>query len=440
MFKRICLLLLLLALALPAAAEDTAPDSLYLLVNHDAAGVETPVGSAVLFSNQYTLLTSVWAVAAQDDLYAVGAGGSFHIDKAAVVSEESELVLLSLEEAAPAAPLTFASLEGLISVVGYQGTQAVSGAIDLPSYMFYDETPTLLYTAPTTLLPGSALLGENGGLVGITLAAYGEGEHRYVAVAGDEFQSLFSTSAAPTLPEGVSWVTGFTATPSVGKITVDWADALPACEEENCTIGLFFTDVLNPYYSYITLEQTGSTDLPLTPGHTYKVWVQHTHGDLVTDVPRPEEAAVSVTLPEALPFDRFDYQDREFYISAIPAEQAADSFTELLPPLKPITAQALADPDAAIFLQASSTYTITETSEVDLLVVLTTPEGYTFDYLGLFIFDMALQQSDVWNVDITEMFSDYLLFNDTGAMTSGEYTLCYYLDGALANQISWTLE
>ena len=56
------------------------------------------------------------------------------------------------------------------------------------------------------------------------------------------------------------------------------------------------------------------------------------------------------------------------------------------------------------------------------------------------MFEPSLQARDEWNVEIYSMLDDYLAYNDTGAFAPGEYTLCYYLDGALANQLSWTLE
>lgn len=441
MLQRILTLLMaMLLLAAPAYAEGTGSDALYLLVSRDAEGVETPLGSAVLFMDQTTLLTTVWAAQASGELYAVGAGGTLAIAQGTKPSAESELALLTLETASPAAPLTLGAVSPALTTLGFasSGDALVQPAAYL-SYMPYGDIYTLLYTAPAALLPGCVLLDPSGGLAAITTATYVEGVNRYVAITADDINAEISAGEAST-PEGVSWLTGFTVMPGAGSFTVDWSACDLTCDQEDCVIGLFFADTENPYFSFLTAEEEGSTQLCVTPGRTYSVWVQHGHGEISTAVQRPAEAAVTVTVPEAVPFDQYQYQDSEIYLGSVPASEAEAALTTKVAPMEAVTAATLSDPDMAIFLQAASSYTISETAEADLLVVLATPEGYTFDYLGLFIFDITLQDNDVWNVDVSPLFDDYLAFNETGMMASGDYTLSYYLDGALANQISWTLE
>ncbi|MBP3637974.1 MAG: trypsin-like peptidase domain-containing protein [Clostridia bacterium] len=439
MLKRLLILLLALMLLLPAAQAD-APGSaaLYLLVEQDAQGTDTPVGTAVLFQDQSTLLTTVWAAQAEGELFAVGQGGRLRITGALRPHDDSELVLLQLEAPSPAAPLSLSTQASELTVLGHQGDQVVSGLIAYPTYGYYGELPAAIFTAPAPLMPGSVLLNSYGELAGITLATHLEGINRYVALTSEEILAEFSNAGAKT--DGVTWLKGFTVTPDIGQVTVDWAAALPECPEEDCVISLFFADASNPYFSYLTPEEGTSFDLCLTPGRTYDVWVQHAHGEIAITAQRPREYAITATVGETEPFSLFDYQDHEIYLGSVPLAEAETALTQKVPPLERITKDALTDPDTAIFLQVFSSYTIEETSEADLLLTLFTPEGYAFDHLGLFIFDTSLQNEDVWNVDITALFDDYTAFSPSGEMQSGDYALHYYLDGALANELRWTLE
>lgn len=439
MLKRFLLLLLALMLLLPAAQADTpGGDALYLLVDRNAQGVETPVGTAVLFQDQSTLLTTMWAARATGELLAVGEGGTLGIASGKCPHEQSELVLLQLDTPSPAAPLTLSTRSSELTVLGHQGDQAVSGLIAYPTYGYYADMPAAIFTAPAPLLPGSVLVNAYGELAGITLATHLDGLNRYVALTSEEI--LAELSAIIAQPKGITWLEGFTVTPGPGELLVDWAAVLPECPEEDCVISLFFADESNPYFSYMTPEEEGSIALSLTPGRTYTVWVQHAHGELSLSAPRPQGSAVTATVGETTPFALYDYQDHEIYLGAVPLSEAEAALTQKVPPMESITRDSLTDPDAALFMQVSSTYTIDEETEADLLVVLYTPEGYAFDYLGLFIFAPSMQNSDVWNVDISGLFADYTAFSPTGGMQSGDYALRYYLDGALANEILWTLE
>lgn len=439
MLKRLLLLLLALMLLVPAAQADVpGSDALYLLIARDDQGNETPVGSAVLYQSPSTLLTTVWAAQTSGELYAAGQGGTVRITGAHRPHEQSELVLLQLETPSPATPLNLSTQSSELTVLGHQGSQAVSGLIAYPSYGYYGELPAAVFTAPAPLMPGSVLLNSYGELAGITMATHLEGINRYVALTSEEILTEFTSAGAKT--DGVTWLEGFTVTPGIGQVTVDWAAALPECPEEDCVISLFFADASNPYFSYLTPEEGTSFDLCLTPGRTYDVWVQHAHGEIAITAQRPQEYAVTATVGETEPFALFDYQDHEIYLGSVSLAEAEAALTQKVPPMESITKDALTDPDTAIFLQVSSSYTIEETSEAGLLLTLFTPEGYAFDHLGLFIFDTTLQNEDVWNVDITGLFADYTAFSPSGEMLSGDYALRYYLDGALANEILWTLE
>jgi len=428
MFKRVLMLLLALLLLASAACAEPA-DALYLLVDG-----EQPLGTAVLFKDQNTLLTTLWTLlgAPWEDLRAVGAGGSLPVAEWNGTLN-ADLVELTLEEASPATPLAISEGAQTVYVLGHDlQKQSVHAEAAYLSVIPYEETARVMYTAPAALLPGSVLLDEQGALCGVTLSAYGESVNRYVAMSATEIMPMESNDTA--------WLQGITVTPGVGEFTVDWSACDLSCEREDCVISLFFADCMNPFYSYMDhLEGTG-TVVPVMPGHSYEVWMQHAHQQIDHSIPCPEEAVVTVEIAPAEPFVLYDYQDAEIYLSSAPMKGVENYYNTYLPPVETIDAQILSDPETAIFLQVSSSYTVEKNEEAILLVTLTTPEGYVLDYLGGFTFDVSLQEKDNWNVEISTLLDDYLDLSNTGEFAPGEYTVSYYLDGALGNSFTWVME
>jgi len=428
MFKRVLMLLLALLLLASAACAEPA-DALYLLVDG-----EQPLGTAVLFKDQNTLLTTLWTLlgAPWEDLRAVGAGGSLPVAEWNGTLN-ADLVELTLEEASPATPLAISEGAQTVYVLGHDlQKQSVHAEAAYLSVIPYEETARVMYTAPAALLPGSVLLDEQGALCGVTLSAYGESVNRYVAMSATEIMPMESNDTA--------WLQGITVTPGVGEFTVDWSACDLSCEREDCVISLFFADCMNPFYSYMDhLEGTG-TVVPVMPGRSYEVWMQHAHQQIDHSIPCPEEAVVTVEIAPAEPFVLYDYQDAEIYLSSAPMKGVENYYNTYLPPVETIDAQILSDPETAIFLQVSSSYTVEKNEEAILLVTLTTPEGYVLDYLGGFTFDVSLQEKDNWNVEISTLLDDYLDLSNTGEFAPGEYTVSYYLDGALGNSFTWVME
>ncbi len=436
MFKRMLVIILALMLFLPCAAAEEPAQGVYLLVDRDENGIDTPIGSAVVFQDQSTLLTTAWTVYQQKGLiYALGQGGEALVEDVRVYSAEGGLVLLQLASPVPAQPLglsTAQTSQESLAVCGHslQGT-AVQGSIAHPAVIPFRSFTALTYTAECALLPGSMLLDDQGQLAGVTLAAYGEGVNRYLA--------LSAADIAATQQE-TEWLTGFTVTPGTGKLTVDWSSCGLDCAEEDCTLTLFYADIANTFYSTLPLEEGTSADVHLMPGRSYQVWIQHCHGEADMYAARPQESAVSVILPQAAPFALYNYQDAEIYLSSAPIDQAEDWYNKHLPPMEELTPDTLGDASSAIFMQVSSAYTVTQDESAMLLVALTTPEGYAVCSLGEFLFDKTLQQQDLWNFPIYPLLDDYLAFNGTGVFAPGEYSISYYLDGALCNTFTWTME
>lgn len=428
MFKRVLMLLLALLVLASAACAEPA-DALYLLVD----GKQT-LGTAVLYKDQNTLLTTLWTLRGVpwEDLRAVGAGGSLPV-AAWNGTLNADLVELTLEEASPATPLAISGGAQTVYVLGHDlQKQSLHAETAYLSVVPYEETARVMYTAPAALLPGSVLVDEQGALCGVTLSAYGESVNRYVA--------LSATEIMPMENSGTAFLQGFTVTPGAGEFTVDWSACALNCEREDCVISLFFADCMNPFYSYMDhLEGTG-TVVQVMPGRGYEVWMQHAHQQIDHSIPCPEEAVVTVEIAPAEPFALYDYHDAEIYLSSAPMKGVESYYNTYLPPMVTISPDTLSDPETAIFLQVSSSYTVEKNEEAALLVTLTTPEGYVLNYLGGFTFDASLQEKDNWNVELSPLLDDYLSMNGTGEFAPGEYTVSYYLDGAMGNSFSWVME
>lgn len=448
MMKKLLALMLAVTLACLSVPAMAAEPALYRLVSRDARGNDTVLGSAVLLMERTVLLTTVWAAQADGGLYAIGSGGEFPIERGVRVPSDGDLLLLELDKESPAAPLLLGSsdTDDLVSV-GIRGDGTVISAdVRHVSTVPYRGENCLLLTAEEDLLPGSVILGANGDLAGVVVAEYGEGAGRYVAMPAETIYQLLAEDTQSmdegwqeSLPDGSSWLKDVSVTAKPGMLLVDWSASEIENLSEDSVFEVFFADMANPYYSYVQVDGSErQAELPAVPGREYMVWVQHAHGEAVTDGYRPDEFAVQVRTEDAAPMELYSYADTTFYLGAVPAEQAED-VEGLVTPLEAITAEALSDSTTALCLQAVSTYEIDQTTEAALLVTLFTPEGFVFMEDAGFIYEPSLADEDIWHVDVTELFSDYSLYNGTESMASGEYTLAYYLDGCLANSLQWTL-
>jgi hypothetical protein len=152
MFRRVIVLLLaLFMLGGAACAEST--DALYLLQSGEKA-----LGTAVLYQDQHTLLTSLWALlGAEDDLCAVGAGGTLTVRESTLLADG--LVQLTLEEASPAVPLQVSRGARMVYALGHNAEhQPVHKVAGYCSHFPYDETERhvgrSLHCSPQKYRPG----------------------------------------------------------------------------------------------------------------------------------------------------------------------------------------------------------------------------------------------------------------------------------------------
>ncbi|MBE5804345.1 MAG: hypothetical protein E7316_07525 [Clostridiales bacterium] len=434
MFKRLIILLLAMVLSASSACAAEPAQALYLLVSRDAQGIDTPLGSAVLYQDGSTLLTTAWAVlhVGEGELYALGEGGALAVDSDNVHAFQEGIVLLTLETPSPAQPLGLNVTGSSTCALGHDAQgHPLCQEISAPAPIPYGDSAALLYSVPQAMLPGSVLVDETNALIGVTLAAYGEGVNRYMAIG---------SSQLPTSEKTTEWLTGFKLTLEWGFLTVDWSVCDFTCDQEDCVFAVIYTIKGNPYFSYLLSNgQESSIRFPAIPGETYQLRLQHAHGEPDYHAEYDVNDVETIAMFETPPFALYDYKDTDIYLSCAPAAEAESFQNTFLPPME-ITAEALADENTAIFLQVSSSYTVEKNEVADLLLTLTTPEGYIFFTESGFIFDASLQEKDMWNIPVSDMLDDYLSFNATGVFAPGEYTLRYYLNGALANTFAWTLE
>lgn len=442
MLKKLLALLLMLALCPITAVHAEAPFPLYHIVSRDETGQDTLLGSGVLQITDTLLLTVESVCQAPGALYAIDSEGGEHpVIYRFLIDEESGLAILSLENSAGTNPLDIAPPEGPLFCLGLrQDGTAVSVPASHVTAISLNSLPCLLFSAEADLLPGSILLDENGSVAGITTAVYSEGEGRYAALTSTGIYTLLIANQKESLAENVSWLTNVSTTLKDGQLLVDWSNydstALPA----DSVFKLFFAIEGNPYYSCMELDSNARTvALPAVPGHNLQFWLLHTAYKDQAALP-DEQFIHSVYIPDERNFTLYGYKDSVFYLGTAPSDKPLDE-TAAAARLDPITVQTLSDPANTLYLQAASWYPALDIRrEANLLFVLTTPEDYVFFQEAMFIFDPSLVLKDVWHADITSLFADYLSLNDTGAFAPGTYTLSYYLDGALANQLAFTLE
>lgn len=444
----VCVLTLVFA-ALPAGAADAPLSAVYRLVSRDAAGEDTLLGCALLLGDEYTLVTTVAAASAYGGLYAVGDDGEHAIRRGLRVPG-SELVTLTLASPSSASPLTISTDGGVYAVLGCgaEGVVTLSVGQEASVVRYAGENCTAI-SAREGLLPGCAVVDEQMRVTGMVAASCGEGVGRYAVLPaemlpmtgdGEEFDlgrddatmEDFLTEETETV-----WLRDVALTQDGAVLTADWSASPVADMRDDSVFAVFLMDLENTYYSYVQVSGDQSRcAFPASPGRTYLVCVQHAHGEAVTDVVFPEDAVTYITMNHAPMFDRYDYQTTELYLGVLAAEGAEDA--ALAQPLEEITAEALMAEDIDVYLQAVSSYEVSETAESELLGVLTTPEGYAFTVSGGFVFDPTLAQEDAWHLPVSPMLDDYLTF--CGSIASGTYVLTYYFDGEMAGSISFEVQ
>lgn len=442
MMKRIlafALSLLMLLAALPACAETGSPlEALYRIVLRQDGADET-LGTGVLFGDATTLLTAA-GCHAEGELYAIGADGVHRITGGEAING-TQLLRLTLETPASAQPLLATASSSLMDLdlmgVTANGSFA-SMEVTMSRVTALDSRAELLLTAQEGLMPGAVMLGADGGLAILTVAAYGEGDNVYLALSNVTLSSLLRRVG----DERTSLLLeGFDVTCEDGVLTVDWSRASNIDATAGMTYTVYYSLDANPFLSYASAEDGEMQAIfPAIPGTRTVIWIAASiqeQADIV--YPQYNEEMFVLDVPEGEPFTDYGFANQHVGVAAGPAGKDAE--TSFLPEA-PLTREILADPDQHIYFQTEDTYQVeAEDSDHALLVMLRTPEGYALYSFGGYTFMPELCGGDLWLLDITELIETYEQFADKQALwPAGEYSILYYIDGCEVNRVTFTLD
>ena len=443
MIRKILCALLCLSLLLglmPAMAEEPGSIPLFRLMDVAEDGSERLMGTAVLFSDSETLLTTIWAMQFGGTVKAVGPDGDYSLAGAVRLTEESELVLLTLdrpcEAAEPMQLLSSGTAADAALVLGCTRDGAVSSApqSDVKPAR-YGELDACLVSASAALAPGAVVLDENGMLSGMVVAAWGERPGAFAALTRNalarDFISLREAAEAAD-----NWLDSPALTYLDGLLTIDWSAEVQTTEDSQTHV--YLIDEGNYFYSwYLVSGAESSLDLPVVPGRSYGVWVQHSQSEERDWDSAPMSPSARIAIPQAQPLTDFGFQSLACYLASAPAEETPDP-AALLPEMAEITPAALTDESIRLYLQVTDAYQVAEEMETALTIAFTTPDGQCFSLLSGYIYMPSLNGNDCWNADVTDLLRGPMEM--ASGFVPGEYSLAYYIGGELAGEMRFVIE
>ena len=412
-------LMLMLLYAVPAGADGLAVFPL------EEDGIL--IGSAALLGSETALLTTA-PITRPDALTVVSGEEKIPVE----VYTDSDQLLSLLVAASP--------VPGTPFQLGQFSPEAVQSAGFLPggtllqsdcrhiSYMTHPDGLTL--STASHLLPGAALLGADGSLYGLIAASLSEGDGRYFALSSAEIYTRLTEEDAESAPD-ISFLP-YTASVEGTHVHLDWSQAPDA--DENASYNIYWRDSANSYYTYHTT--VGCTDeIACVPGRTYFFCIRKlTSENEDPAIPNFPDGLEPVVIPEGGKMERYGFLDTAAYLAFLKDTETAAE-TELLPAVTDYST-VFAHEGFHLYFQITSTYEVTEELYADLTCVLTAPDGSCYSMLSGFIFAPEYMPADSWHMDITELFDECSQSIDAPA---GTYTLSYYLDGALASEITFDI-
>lgn len=290
------------------------------------------------------------------------------------------------------------------------------------------------------LLPLNDLIRDCSSFSGGELAK-GEYLLRYTIDGGTAGEYAFTLADAAELPPEEltsGLISNISAEYNNGLLTLTWpTEGIP----EDAFVDAFFLYDGNTYYVYHRIPKgENTTDIFTVPGRQIMAWVNWAL-DETTPPNIPQTASEYILIPavEEAPYTLNNFRNVRLSLAASTDPHAAEKGVHL--PAEPITREILSDPAMHFYFQTEDTYTVSAMSEDHPMnIVLTTPEGLCFISVAAFVFDPALQASDVWLMDVTELFQDYASLVKTEAWPAGEYRIMYCIDGLVVNDVTFTLE
>ena len=443
MIKRGMMLLMALVLlwaAFPAFAEEEAEADLFDLFSDNGETVEW-LGTAVPLTDGL-LVTSADHLPEDIGCLAITDGASVWKATSVLKDRSGRMAFIFFDagEQKPARAAwvlqnqtNFLRAEDLTARTGDVGAGRRDRAVTDLREGVWQGLPCLLVTLSDPVETGTPLLTGDGKLAGVIVAARAEGMNRYIAVtAGGIYAGLLEVADDPTAdllrknaPEG------FKVTAEGNLVTFDWSE-MTLEEQEGKKAYLVVSDVRNSYLNYFPVAEIGGKQVQmlLCPGRTYLSGFVWTSG--IPDTV-PEDAALTV-LPEAEVLTLYDFKCVTCAFAEAPAEGLKEGEAPAV--TQEITEEKLRS--GRMYYYSSSTYTVTEKTENDtLLIALTTPTGENYLYVSGWYYDPSLNADDTWYQPLEDM--ELLKELNRKGYPSGEYHVAMYVDGKLAGEFTFTL-
>lgn len=435
--KRILILLCALCLAaVPVSAEDSEKPV--------PAGVYTPSPWGELWAAPAVplgdgLLLTSWAALPEDRSgLTVSAGGERKAVKAAVPDRDGVLALLAYE------PEGKEENEVPYTIMPRGKTVRSSDCLvetgDGRTVRVMDASPfqwrgyqTYLLTLEDQAPLGSLLLTRDGELAGIAVAKYAEGPNRMVFLSSEQIAgSLVSFSEKLRALDGLGEAPeGLTVTLEKNAVILDWNEAeLPEAKDgEN--VYLILADAGNDYLNYCPADKGLTTySYLLEPGRVYIAGFGAF--DQAPDA-LPEKFALVIPGP-AEDLTEFGFEPVTTSVAVLP--EGAPEGTEPVP-ADEVTEDIMRSGRA--YFYSSSRYALEEEEmSRTLLVTLTDPNGVSYRYESLWVYQRPVMEDDTWYVSLKEAgLTDFL---DANGYPPGVYELAFYVGGCLADNAYFELK
>lgn len=283
-------------------------------------------------------------------------------------------------------------------------------------------------------------LKEGAYKVRFSLSGRIAGEYAFTVQAEGAAAPTEAPAATPAAAPTSGFVTGLSAKNENGLVTLAWdAAAIP----EGAKVHVYYFYEGNTYSTYHDMQPgSTSTQFFTVPGRRMMAWVSwSTQGTPKPNMPSHSAEDQYILLEAAPEAPLTAHSFRNLRIGLTPsADPSAATAGKFLPQLT-LTREVLADRNTPLYFQTEDTYRVSATSEDHpMVIVLTTPEGLCFVEPGYYIFDLTLQDSDLWLKDVSKLFADYESLVRGEAWPAGEYRILYCIDGQVAGEYTFTLE
>ncbi len=441
--KKLALWLISLLMVFAAACASGESGDLYDLYNNTKNG-KVWLGNAVPILPG-AQLASPAAISGEYDSPEVWDGANFNELLYATYTAKGKLLLMlsDMEDKTPGIPAyevvdsnQSLQISDLIVRSGDgMGSRINRAVVDAVSFTWQEMDCLLLTLSGDTAL-GAPLQTKDGLLAGIVVAEYAEGENRYIALTIREIQKWLNEVAdsldEPEEEEDLS-PEGYTVTVNGIEVTFDWSAVdLPAIPEGRA-LYLMVKDVDSSYVTYIQLtEEETALTMFLTPGRTYESGL--IVGDANEAPARMPQACATTVMPEAEPLTEYSFKSEVLAI----AEMAENAPADAMPTVpEEITEELLRSGRGCIY--SVSSYDVDRIiTSLPLLVTLTAPDGSNYRWESLWIYHPSYEQRDEWYelIDGTGL----LEMLDINGYPEGEYEMCMYIDGKLADTFTFTLK